>query len=36
VLRDFYEDTTEDAYLMQFRCTAESQAVMPSQFRLAG
>ena len=36
VLRDFYEDTTEDAYLMQYRCTAESQAVMPSQFRLAG
>ena len=20
MLRDFYEDTTEDAYLMQFRC----------------
>ena len=36
VLRDFYEDTTEDAYLMQYRCMVESQAVMPSQFRLAG
>lgn len=23
LLRDFYEDTTEDAYLMQFRCLGE-------------
>lgn len=36
VLRDFYEDTTEDAYLMQFRCTADSQVLAPPQFRLAG
>jgi ribosomal-protein-alanine N-acetyltransferase len=36
VLRDFYEDTTEDAYLMQYRCLADNQALVPSQFRLAG
>ena len=28
VLRDFYEDTTEDAYLMQFRCRSEKAAVV--------
>jgi ribosomal-protein-alanine N-acetyltransferase len=27
LLRDFYEDTTEDAYLMQFRYTAAAAAV---------
>lgn len=26
LLRDFYEDTTEDAYLMQYRCTVEVPA----------
>ena len=36
VLRDFYEDTTEDAYLMQYRCEAEQDSLMPPQFRLAG
>jgi ribosomal-protein-alanine N-acetyltransferase len=36
VLRDFYEDTTEDAYLMQYRCTSEAEAHVPPQFRLAG
>jgi [ribosomal protein S18]-alanine N-acetyltransferase len=39
VLRNFYEDTPEDAYLMQFRYRAEKQAAneMPSQItRLAG
>jgi ribosomal-protein-alanine N-acetyltransferase len=36
VLRDFYEDTTEDAYLMQYRCTAADEEVAASQFRLAG
>ena len=36
VLRDFYEDTTEDAYLMQYRCLADSQVLAPAQFRLAG
>lgn len=25
VLRDFYEDTAEDAYLMQYRCTTKSE-----------
>ena len=37
VLRDFYEDTTEDAYLMQYRCeaAAESQATWQMR-RLAG
>jgi ribosomal-protein-alanine N-acetyltransferase len=27
VLRDFYDDTTEDAYLMQYRYRAEDEAV---------
>jgi ribosomal-protein-alanine N-acetyltransferase len=36
VLRDFYEDTTEDAYLMQYRCIAEAEATAQPQFRLAG
>ena len=40
VLRDFYEDTTEDAYLMQFRYTAAAAAVetMPTEQvrRMAG
>jgi [ribosomal protein S18]-alanine N-acetyltransferase len=36
VLRDFYEDTTEDAYLMQYRCLADNQVLAPAQFRLAG
>jgi ribosomal-protein-alanine N-acetyltransferase len=34
VLRDFYEDTTEDAYLMQYRCEAEKDSLSP--FKLAG
>jgi ribosomal-protein-alanine N-acetyltransferase len=30
VLRDFYEDTTEDAYLMQYRYRpAESEVILP-------
>jgi [ribosomal protein S18]-alanine N-acetyltransferase len=33
VVRDFYEDTTEDAYVMQFRCAADESV---QQFRLAG
>ncbi|HJT33758.1 MAG TPA: ribosomal protein S18-alanine N-acetyltransferase [Pirellulales bacterium] len=39
VLRDFYEDTTEDAYLMQFRhrpSEAELAASAPRITRLAG
>jgi ribosomal-protein-alanine N-acetyltransferase len=36
VLRDFYEDTTEDAYVMQYRYTAASESAPASQFRLAG
>jgi ribosomal-protein-alanine N-acetyltransferase len=36
VLRDFYEDTTEDAYLMQYRCESVAEAEHKSQFRLAG
>ena len=27
VLRDFYDDTTEDAYLMQYRYSAETETV---------
>lgn len=34
LLRDFYEDTTEDAYLMQFRYTAAAaEAAEPEQVR---
>ena len=38
VLRDFYEDTPEDAYLMQYRYRIESQYAEPEQqiTRLAG
>lgn len=38
VLRDFYEDTTEDAYLMQFAFADEAQEVIPVNriSRLAG
>jgi ribosomal-protein-alanine N-acetyltransferase len=39
VLRDFYEDTTEDAYLMQYRYRpVESEIVLPINriSRLAG
>jgi ribosomal-protein-alanine N-acetyltransferase len=37
VLRDFYEDTVEDAYLMQFRCEAEAVEIAPNRIsRLAG
>jgi ribosomal-protein-alanine N-acetyltransferase len=36
VLRDFYEDTTEDAYLMQFRCQADQAALSQSQLKRAG
>jgi ribosomal-protein-alanine N-acetyltransferase len=39
VLRDFYEDTTEDAYLMQYRYRpAESEVILPINriTRLAG
>ena len=31
VLRDFYEDTTEDAYLMQYRHTAAAAAAAEEQ-----
>ena len=37
VLRDFYEDTTEDAYLMQYRYRAEADAAPATRItRLAG
>jgi ribosomal-protein-alanine N-acetyltransferase len=38
VLRDFYEDTTEDAYLMQLRHRAQSDELQPQEGdrRLAG
>jgi [ribosomal protein S18]-alanine N-acetyltransferase len=38
VLRDFYEDTTEDAYLMQFRYRAKTEEMAPreGQRRMAG
>jgi ribosomal-protein-alanine N-acetyltransferase len=36
VLRKFYEDTPEDAYLMQFRYTGGVAAVEPEPTRLAG
>lgn len=37
VLRDFYEDTTEDAYLMQFRYRpTESEIAAQHNLRLAG
>lgn len=40
LLRDFYEDTTEDAYLMQFRYTAAAAVAEPATAdharRLAG
>ena len=39
VLRDFYEDTTEDAYLMQYRyrpSAAEVAADEDAQRRMAG
>lgn len=37
LLRDFYEDTTEDAYLMQFRCLGtEFEPTPPPTRRLAG
>jgi [ribosomal protein S18]-alanine N-acetyltransferase len=38
VLRDFYEDTTEDAYLMQYRHTAASAALAEQERprRMAG
>lgn len=38
VLRDFYEDTTEDAYLMQLRHRAQSDELQPQSGdrRLAG
>lgn len=37
VLHDFYEDTTEDAYLMQYRYRGgEGEALDAAQFRLAG
>jgi ribosomal-protein-alanine N-acetyltransferase len=38
VLRDFYEDTTEDAYLMQFRHRAKTEEMVPQegQRRMAG
>ena len=34
VLKDFYQDTTEDAYLMEFSLEAEAEISMPR--RLAG
>ncbi|MGC3971558.1 MAG: ribosomal protein S18-alanine N-acetyltransferase [Pirellulales bacterium] len=37
VLRDFYDDTTEDAYVMQYRYReVDAAALDPSQMRLAG
>ena len=37
VLRDFYEDTPEDAYLMQFRYRGEqAPALQEEQLRMAG
>lgn len=38
VLRDFYEDTTEDAYLMQYRYRAQIEEAVPrdGQRRMAG
>lgn len=38
VLRDFYDDTTEDAYLMQYRYrpSAEEQEVFEQEYRRAG
>jgi ribosomal-protein-alanine N-acetyltransferase len=37
LLRDFYEDTTEDAYLMQYRCRSSEVEVAPNRIsRLAG
>jgi ribosomal-protein-alanine N-acetyltransferase len=37
LLRDFYEDTTEDAYLMQYRCRPAEVEVAPNRIsRLAG
>ena len=38
VLRDFYEDTTEDAYLMQFRFRGEESAIVEHEriTRMAG
>ncbi|HEY2414088.1 MAG TPA: ribosomal protein S18-alanine N-acetyltransferase [Pirellulaceae bacterium] len=37
VLRDFYEDTTEDAYLMQYRFRGDEVIPMePHRLRLAG
>lgn len=38
VLRDFYEDTTEDAYLMQYRYRCDEDAIFPINriTRLAG
>jgi len=33
VLRDFYEDTPEDAYLMQFRCSQATAAEQPARRR---
>ena len=37
VLRDFYEDTTEDAYLMQYRYrVSEADVAAANQMRLAG
>src|SRR5690349_4720827 len=38
VLRKFYEDTPEDAYLMQFRCSATAAAPIenPESTRMAG
>ena len=35
VLRDFYQDTAEDAYLMQLSLTADAAAALPER-RLAG
>lgn len=36
VLRDFYEDTAEDAYLMQYRYQGERQTVTAPTNRIAG
>ncbi|HLA86280.1 MAG TPA: ribosomal protein S18-alanine N-acetyltransferase [Thermoguttaceae bacterium] len=34
VLRDYYEDTPEDAYLMQYRYRADSQTLVPAEERI--
>ena len=35
VLRDFYDDTTEDAYVMSYRCRSEDEAEAASHNRIS-